>query len=114
MEAEQHPLDRKNPKWGASRYFTVTLRGTHRLADALSHLYVLVPVLDDEKHYWVGDDEVAKLLRHGRDWLASHPAREAITTRERAGRSAAMNEKGRAAALSLSAETRTSLRVRGL
>jgi 3' terminal RNA ribose 2'-O-methyltransferase Hen1 len=81
VEAEQHPLDRENPEWGASRYFTVTLRGTHRLADALSHLYVLVPVLDDEKHYWVEDDEVAKLLRHGRDWLASHPAREAITTR---------------------------------
>src|SRR5690606_17639931 len=43
--------------------------------------YVLVPVLDDEKHYWVGDDEVEKLLRHGEGWLATHPERELITRR---------------------------------
>jgi 3' terminal RNA ribose 2'-O-methyltransferase Hen1 len=41
-------------EWGASRYYTVTLAGTARLAELLAHLYVLVPVLDDEKHYWVG------------------------------------------------------------
>jgi 3' terminal RNA ribose 2'-O-methyltransferase Hen1 len=51
------------------------------LQQLLSHLYVLVPVLDNDKHYWVGDDEVAKLLRHGEGWLASHPEREAITRR---------------------------------
>ncbi len=47
----------------------------------LSHLYVLVPVLDNDKHYWVGDDEVDKLLRHGEGWLASHPERDAIARR---------------------------------
>src|SRR5690242_11622303 len=62
---ESHPLDATMPEWGASRYFTVTLRGDVRLASLLAHLYVLIPVLDDEKHYWVGDDEVEKLLRHG-------------------------------------------------
>jgi hypothetical protein len=31
------------------------------LQDLLTHLYVLIPVLDREKHYWVEDDEVEKL-----------------------------------------------------
>ena len=53
---------------------------TARLADLLSHLYVLIPVLDDSKHYWIGDDEVEKLLRHGESWLAAHPEREAIAS----------------------------------
>jgi 3' terminal RNA ribose 2'-O-methyltransferase Hen1 len=52
-----------------------------RLRDLLSHLSVLVPVLDDEKHYWIGDDEVTKLLRHGDGWLAQHPEREVIARR---------------------------------
>jgi len=52
-----------------------------RLRDLLTHIYVLVPVLDNEKHYWVGDDEVEKLLRHGSGWLAAHPEREEITKR---------------------------------
>jgi hypothetical protein len=47
----------------------------------LTHLYVLMPVRDNDKHYWVGDDEVEKLLRHGEGWLVSHPEREVITTR---------------------------------
>src|SRR5205823_7271559 len=46
-----------------------------------THLYVLVPVLDNEKHYWVGDEEVEKLLRRGEGWLATHPEREAIAHR---------------------------------
>jgi 3' terminal RNA ribose 2'-O-methyltransferase Hen1 len=52
-----------------------------RLCDLLSHLYVLLPVLDDDKHYWVGQDEIDKLLRHGREWLPAHPDRNLITTR---------------------------------
>ena len=76
-----HPLDARTPEWGASRYFTLTLSGTQRLASLLTHLYVLVPVLDDEKHYWVGDDEVDKLLRHGEGWLAMHPDRALIARR---------------------------------
>ena len=65
----------------ASQYFVVTLVGEKRLSELLTHLYVLVPVLDDEKHYWVGDEEVEKLVRHGEGWLASHPERDAITRR---------------------------------
>lgn len=76
-----HPLDAKFPEWGASPYFTVTLKASMRLCDLLTHLYVLVPVLDDDKHYWVGDDEVEKLLRHGEGWLRQHPECELITNR---------------------------------
>jgi len=69
------------PAWGESRYFTVDLSGTVRLRDLLAHLTVLIPVLDDEKHYWVGDDEVEKLLRRGAGWLAGHPERDLIADR---------------------------------
>jgi 3' terminal RNA ribose 2'-O-methyltransferase Hen1 len=81
IEATRHPLDDHFPEWGPSPYFTVTLKSVCRLHDLLSHLYVLVPVLDNEKHYWVGDAEVDKLLRHGEGWLATHPEREQITRR---------------------------------
>ncbi|MEJ2855109.1 MULTISPECIES: 3' terminal RNA ribose 2'-O-methyltransferase Hen1 [unclassified Saccharothrix] len=64
-----------------SRYGAVTLTGTLKLSDALKHLYVLLPVLDGSKHYWVDDDEVEKLLRAGDGWLSTHPDRELITTR---------------------------------
>jgi 3' terminal RNA ribose 2'-O-methyltransferase Hen1 len=81
VSSEGHALDPKFPDWGSSRYSDVTLRGTLRLRDLLSHLTVLIPVLDDEKHYWVGDDEVEKLLRRGEGWLGGHPARAVISRR---------------------------------
>ncbi len=81
VEAKRLPLDPLFPEWGESRYFAVTLSGVLRLKDLLDHLYVLVPVLDDDKHYWVGDDELEKLLRHGGDWLRAHPEREPIAER---------------------------------
>ncbi len=76
-----YPLDEQFPDWGASPYFTVTLEGNVPLRTLLAHLYVLLPVLDGDKHYWVGDEEVAKLLRHGEGWLATHPEREVIARR---------------------------------
>jgi len=81
VSASRLPLDPQFPEWGPSRYYSVTLAGTQRLQDLLSHLNVLVPVLDDEKHYWVGDDEVEKLLRRGGTWLPSHPSKELIARR---------------------------------
>lgn len=81
VTATAHPLDEEFPEWGISPYYTVTLKATCRLSDLLTHLYVLIPVLDDEKHYWVGEDEVDKLLRFGESWLAQHPERELITQR---------------------------------
>jgi 3' terminal RNA ribose 2'-O-methyltransferase Hen1 len=64
-----------------SPYLAVTLRATTTLQALLSHIYVLVPVLDDQKHYWVSEDEVDKLLRAGEGWLATHPERDAIARR---------------------------------
>lgn len=81
VTAQSLPLDEQFPDWGNSLYFSVSLQNTIRLSDLLSHLYVLMPVLDDDKHYWVGDDEVEKLLRHGEGWLANHPERERIANR---------------------------------
>ncbi len=81
VSAVHHPLDEKFPEWGEGAYFTVELSNTVKLQDLLAHLYVLIPVLDDDKHYWVGDDEIDKLLRHGENWLAQHPDREMIANR---------------------------------
>lgn len=81
VAATRHSLDSQFPNWGESAYFTVTLKSTIRLSDLLTHLYVLIPVLDDDKHYWVGDAEVEKLLRHGEGWLREHPERELIANR---------------------------------
>ena len=74
-------LDETHPEWGDSRYVDLTLTGTVRLADALNQIYVLLPVLDDAKHYWVAPDEVDKLLRAGTGWLAEHPERALIVRR---------------------------------
>ena len=81
VQAKRLPLDEKFSEWGDSPYFSVTLDGEVRLTDLLRHLYVLIPVLDAEKHYWVGKDEVEKLLRKGEGWLAGHPHKEAIVKR---------------------------------
>ena len=81
VEIQGHPLDTRFPEWGASPYFSVSLTSESRLRDLLAHLYVLLPVLDDDKHYWVGDDEVDKLLRFGEGWLGSHPQRDLISRR---------------------------------
>lgn len=71
----------EHPEWGGSPVLDVRLTGKSRLADALNQLYVLVPVLDDGKHYWVGDAEVEKLVRSGGSWLAAHPERARIAAR---------------------------------
>ncbi len=80
--------DPASPLAGDSRYVDLTLTGTLRLADALNHLYVLLPVLDDAKHYWVAPDEIEKLLRAGEGWLAEHPERILIIRRYLAHRRA--------------------------
>ncbi len=81
VRADAVPLDPAIEGWGASRYLDVTLSGRLRLADALNHLYVLLPVLDDTKHYWVSTAEIDKLIAAGGAWLAGHPERDLITAR---------------------------------
>lgn len=81
VEAVPIPLDEAFPEWGDSRYLHLTLRGEVRLADALNQLYVLLPVLDEAKHYWQASDEVDKLIGSGGSWLATHPEQELIARR---------------------------------
>jgi 3' terminal RNA ribose 2'-O-methyltransferase Hen1 len=82
VTADPVPLDTEFPQWGDSRYVRLVLESeTLTLAEALRHLYVLLPVLDDAKHYWVSSDEVDKLLRAGEGWLPGHPEQKLITSR---------------------------------
>ncbi|MDZ4687843.1 MAG: 3' terminal RNA ribose 2'-O-methyltransferase Hen1 [Planctomycetaceae bacterium] len=81
VETNRHGLDERFPEWGDSPYFSVVLSGTKTLSELLTHLYVLIPVFDNVKHYFVGDDELEKLLIKGAGWLASHPEKEQITRR---------------------------------
>ncbi|GAQ61779.1 3' terminal RNA ribose 2'-O-methyltransferase Hen1 [Streptomyces scabiei] len=82
VTAEPVALDSAFPEWGASRYVRLVLESESlTLAEALRHLYVLLPVLDDTKHYWVSSDEVDKLLRAGEGWLPAHPEHKLITSR---------------------------------
>jgi 3' terminal RNA ribose 2'-O-methyltransferase Hen1 len=81
VSTEHHPLDEKFPEWGEGPYYTVEVAKICALQDLLTHLYVLIPVLDADKHYWVGKDEVEKLLRHGEGWLQKHPERDVIVNR---------------------------------
>jgi 3' terminal RNA ribose 2'-O-methyltransferase Hen1 len=82
VTAEPVALDTEFPEWGDSRYVRLVLESERlTLGQALRHLYVLLPVLDDAKHYWVTSEEVDKLLRAGEGWLAGHPEQRLITSR---------------------------------
>ncbi len=74
-------LDERFPEWGESPYVNLTIKGKVRLSELLNHLFVLIPVFDTQKHYFMKQDEVSKLISHGEGWLASHPYKEMITRR---------------------------------
>ncbi|MEO2048270.1 MAG: 3' terminal RNA ribose 2'-O-methyltransferase Hen1 [Pirellulales bacterium] len=81
VTATQHPLDEQFPEWGEGHFFSVELEQTTTVAKLLQHLYVLIPVFDGRKHYYIGPDEVEKLLAKGESWLSDHPERAFITRR---------------------------------
>ena len=81
VEAVGRPLDERFPECGDSPYFSVAVRKTMTLSELLTHLYVLIPVFDSRKHYFVGDDETEKLLAKGEGWLAQHPEKDEIARR---------------------------------
>ena len=81
LEIERKPLDEKFPAWGESKYYTLKLTHTITLKELLSHLYVLIPALDNDKHYYVSQSEINKLLKKGKGWLETHPEKEQITRR---------------------------------
>jgi len=74
-------MDEKFPEWGESKYVNLTLKGKLLLRDLIKHIYILLPVFDRQKHYWVGNEEVEKLLRNAGDWLSDHPEKGYITSR---------------------------------
>ncbi|MBM3964967.1 MAG: 3' terminal RNA ribose 2'-O-methyltransferase Hen1 [Planctomycetes bacterium] len=81
VTAEGRLLDSEFPEWGQSPYYRIVLRGKTTIAELLSHLYVLIPVFDNVKHYFVGPDEIEKLLAKGAGWLENHPEKIEITRR---------------------------------
>jgi 3' terminal RNA ribose 2'-O-methyltransferase Hen1 len=81
VAATRHPLDERFPEWGDSPYYSVSVTGTKTLSELLTHLYVLIPIFDNDKHYFVGEDELDKLLIKGTGWLAQHPEKEQIARR---------------------------------
>lgn len=81
VSASRTQLDEKFPEWGDSPYIDLTVSGNVRLCDLLNHIYVLIPVFDTQKHYYMAEDEIEKLLSHGEGWLADHPYKEKITRR---------------------------------
>jgi len=81
VELNRHVLDEHFMNWGESKYFTLRLSHTITLQELLTHLYVLIPALDNDKHYYVSKNEIEKLLEKGKGWLADHPEKEQITKR---------------------------------
>jgi 2-polyprenyl-3-methyl-5-hydroxy-6-metoxy-1,4-benzoquinol methylase len=81
VKLDAYPLDQKFPDWGESPYYTLTLAKSCPVRELLTHLYVLIPVLDNKKHYFIGEAEIEKLLRNGEGWLEAHPEKEVITRR---------------------------------
>lgn len=78
---EEQVLDAEFPEWGTSPYFTIDLKNNISLEDLLTHLYILLSVFDKERHYWVSQNEVDKLLEKGDKWLSTHPEKEFIVRR---------------------------------
>src|SRR5215510_14782228 len=89
---ERLPLDEATLDWGSSPYITLRLEATCRLADLLNHLYVLIPVLDLKKHYYIDTEEIEKLLTKGGASLPAHPERDLIARRYLRRRSALARE----------------------
>ena len=81
VKTERRPLDERFPEWGDSPYIDLTISGTVRLCELLNHIYVLIPVFDKQKHYYIQEDEIRKLLDHGEGCLAEHPYRKTIVQR---------------------------------
>lgn len=81
VTASEIQLDHQFPEWGSSCYCRVTLSGKHTIARLLQHLYVLVPVFDNQKHYFIDQAELDKLLDKGKDWIQPHPEKEWIVSR---------------------------------
>ena len=81
VTVKRSQLDEKFPEWGESPYIDLTISGKVKLSYMLDHIYVLIPVFDGQKHYYMDEEEIQKLVSHGEGWLEEHPSREKITRR---------------------------------
>lgn len=86
VQTERTVLDSAFPEWGASPYINLTVSGVVKLSVLLNQIYVLIPVFDRQKHYYVSEAEIQKLLDHGEGWLSKHPYKEKIAQRYFSGR----------------------------
>lgn len=59
----------------------ITLRGKQTIQQALRQLFLLIPVLDNYKHYFISEDEIDKINRYGEGWLDTHPLKGLIVRR---------------------------------
>ncbi|MGE6488602.1 3' terminal RNA ribose 2'-O-methyltransferase Hen1 [Paenisporosarcina sp. NPDC076898] len=60
----------------SARYLSI--KGMKTLQEGLRHLFVLIPVIDNYKHYFIDEKEIEKLERYGEGWLDQHPLRDLI------------------------------------
>ena len=81
VETERTMLNDDFPEWGVSPYINLKINGKVKLSEMLNHIYVLIPVFDRQKHYFISEEEIQKLLDHGEGWLADHPYKEKLTRR---------------------------------
>ena len=81
VQTKRSELDEKFPEWGMAPYIDLIITGNVKVSELLNHIYVLIPVFDRQKHYYISEDEIQKLLRHGEGWLSEHPAKGKITMR---------------------------------
>lgn len=81
VEYTRLEYDKSFPQWGQSPFCHLKLKFNGTLQNLLRHLYILLPVLDNNKHYWVQEEEVHKLLSKGRGWLETHPQLALICNR---------------------------------
>ncbi|WIM41190.1 3' terminal RNA ribose 2'-O-methyltransferase Hen1 [Paenibacillus sp. PK4536] len=59
----------------------IQISGQQTLQHMLRQLYILIPVLDNYKHYYISDDEIERLQRYGEGWLSTHPQHDLIIKR---------------------------------
>ena len=73
------PIDSLSPELGNSDYYSIALKNNILLKHLLSQLYILIPVFDRQRHYWISKQNVDVLLEKGSDWLPTHPEVKVIT-----------------------------------
>lgn len=81
VEVVEFLLDENHPHWGKGNYYNITIKKKTTIKEVLRHIYILVPSLDIDKHYFVSENEIDKLERYGEPWIQSHPFKEEIISR---------------------------------